>query len=179
MPLHTWLSGDFRTTWGADSAMTSAPRRRRSTEDALRLRREFVLRLEPLIGSRLDWDESGPARSATAFSVHSFELPFLQARRWSYRMKLPQLSALETPQIWIPPAFDSVFHLNSPWSQDDEVMVGSLPRVMSELGRLLDALAKEEARDWAELREVAEVGKALRGLAETGMEFGAPVIVEG
>ncbi|HEV3027704.1 MAG TPA: hypothetical protein VG457_09040 [Planctomycetota bacterium] len=110
--------------------------------------------------------------------MHSFSLPFLQARRWSYRMNLPQLSVLETPQIWIPPAFDPVFHLDSLWSQDDEVMVGSLPRVKSELDRLLDGLSQEEAGDWAELREVAAVGKALRALAETGMECGAPVIVE-
>jgi hypothetical protein len=179
MPVRTWLAGEFRTTWGSDSDTASAPRRRRSGEDALRLRDELFSRLEPLIGSRPAWDESGPARSATAFSVHAFSLPFLQARRWSYRMKLPQLSVLETPQIWIPPGFDSVFHLESLWSDDGELMVGSLPRVGSELDRLLEALDQEETGDWAELREVGRVGKALRELAMTGMEFAAPVIVEG
>jgi hypothetical protein len=143
------------------------------------MRDEFVSRLEPLIGSRPDWDEDGPARSATAFSLHAFSLPFLQARRWSYRMKLPQLSVLETPQIWIPPGFDSALHLESLWSEDGELMVGSLPRVKEELDRLLGALAEEEAGNWAELRDVAGVAGALRELAATGLAFAAPVIVEG
>ena len=179
MPLHTWLAGDFRTTWGADPGTASAPRRRRTAEEARRLRDEFLSRLETLIGSRPDWDEGGPARRATAFSVHAFSLPFLQARRWSYRMKLPQLGVLETPQIWIPAAFDSVLHLQPPWSEEGELMVGSLPRVASELERLLEALGEDESEAWAELREVAGVGRALGELVTAGIEFDAPVIVEG
>jgi len=179
MPLQTWLTGDFRTTWGPDSGAATSPRPRRSGEAAERLREEFVSRLESLLGRRPDWDESGPARSATAFSAHSFSLPFLQARRWAYRLKLPQLSVLETPQIWIPTEFESVFPLDSLWSDDGELMVGSLPRVKSELDRLLDALTQEEAGDWAELREVASVGKALRDLAAEGIASDTPVIVEG
>jgi len=179
MPLHTWLAGDFRTTWGPGLGTVSTPRPRRSAEEAGGLRDEFLSRLESLIGNRPDWDESGPPRRATAFSAHAFSLPFLQARRWSYRMKLPQLGVLESPQIWIPSAFDPVFHLPSPWSEEGELMVGSLPRLKSELDRLLEALGESESEAWAELREVAAVGKALGELVTAGIQFDAPVIVEG
>ncbi|HLY08265.1 MAG TPA: hypothetical protein VKW04_03060 [Planctomycetota bacterium] len=180
MPLHTWLTGDFRTTWGPDAETASAPRRRQSSEDAERLRDEFVSQLEPLIGRRPEWNEGGPARSATAFSVHAFSLPFLQARRWAYRMRLPQLSVLETPQIWIPPVFEPVLRLDSWWGDGGDLLVGSLPRIRSELDRLLEALAREEAAgDWAELRELARVGEALRDLAGAGIEADLPVIVDG
>src|SRR4029077_8191483 len=77
MPLRTWLAGDFRTTWGEGQETASEPRRRRSAEDAERLRDGLLTQLEPLLGRRPDWDEDGPARSATAFSVYSFSLPFL------------------------------------------------------------------------------------------------------
>jgi len=179
MPLQTWLSGDFRTTWGPDSDTATAPRRRRSGQAAERLRDEFLARLESLLGRRPDWDESGPARSATAFSVHSFSLPFLQARRWAYRLKLPQLSVLESPQIWIPVEFEGVLRLDSLWNDDGELMVGSLPCLASDLDCLLEALAQEGTGDWAELRDVARVGGALRTLAAEGIDSNTPVIVEG
>ncbi|MBV8880681.1 MAG: hypothetical protein JO332_11985 [Planctomycetaceae bacterium] len=179
MPLQTWLVGDFRTTWGAGEGTASAPRRRRSADDAERLREEFLARLEPLLGRRPDWDEGVPARSATAYSAHAFWLPFQLARRWSYRLKLPQLSALESPQLWIPSSFESVFHLEALWGEEGEVMIGSLPRLLSELDLLIEALASEEAGDWSELTEGSAVARSLREAVRSGLEHRVPVIVEG
>jgi hypothetical protein len=181
MPLRTWLGGTFRTTWGGERRAAPDPRPRRSEEEADRLRDEFLSRLEPLLGDRPAWDEEGEARSGTVYSVHGFSLPFLLARRWSYRMKLPRLSVLEPPQLWIPPDFERVFRLGPPWSDDGgEVMVASLPRVRSDLDQLLDGLAAEEgAGDWTELRDAASVGASLRSLAVAGIEADVPVIVEG
>lgn len=179
MPVETWLAGDFRATWGPEPGEASAPRTRRSAEDVSVLAEEFLRRLESLLGRRPEWDRDGPARSATAFSAHAFSLPFLQARRWAYRMKLPQLAALETPQIWIPAEFDAVFRLDSLFG-DGELRVGSLPRVRSELERLLGELSREdEEGDWAELRDVAKVASSLRHVAEAAIESRMPAIVEG
>jgi hypothetical protein len=179
MPLQTWLAGEFRTTWGPGLETATASRRRRPPEEAARLREELLSRIEPRIGRRPAWDDEGPARSATAFSVHAFSLPFLQARRWAYRMKLPQLGELETPQIWIPADFDPAFRLEPPWDDGGELMIGSLPRIRAELDQLLEGLTKEdEEGDWSELREVAKVGRSLRHLAATGLEHDVPVIVE-
>jgi len=179
MPLRTWLAGDFRTTWGPGGETASEPRRRRSAEEAERLRDGLLTQLEPLLGRRPDWDEDGPARSATAFSVHSFSLPFLLARRWSYRLKLPQLSAVEGTQLWIPAAFDSPLHLAPPWNEAGELAIASLPRVGSELDRLLQALAADESPEGAELQEAFQVGQRLRALAASAEEIRAPLIVEG
>ena len=179
MPLRTWLAGEFRTTWGPGPETATASRRRRPSEEAARLRDELLARMESVIGRRPEWDEDGPARSATAFSVHAFSLPFLQARRWAYRMSLPQLGLLESTQIWIPADFDAAVPLEAPWDAGGELLIGSLPRVRAELEQLLDGLTREEEEgDWAELREVAKVCRALRHVASTGIESGIPVIVE-
>jgi hypothetical protein len=177
MPLRTWLAGDFRTTWGPDGE--SAPPHRRDPELAAQLSQEFLARLEPLLGGRLEWDEEGPPMSATAYSVHAFSLPFLQARRWAYRLPLPHLGALETPQIWIPADAASAISVECPWS-DDDLMIGSLPRLRTEFDRLLESLqAEDEEGDWAELREVAKVARSLRHVGSTAMDARMPVIVEG
>ncbi|HZF00008.1 MAG TPA: hypothetical protein VE981_23570 [Planctomycetota bacterium] len=175
MPLATWLSGDFRTVWAGGEA--TPPKLRRSGEEAEELREEFLERMESLLGRRPDWDDSGPARSATAFSAHAFSLPFLQARRWSYKVKLPQLSVLEAAQIWIPDAFESIFHMTSPWSDDEELMIASLPQVRTELDRLLEGLDVGEG--WEEYREIAQAARALRGAAESAIGHNVPLIVEG
>ncbi len=179
MPLRTWLAGDFRTTWGSGEETASEPRRRRSQADAEQLCDGLITQLEPLLGRRPDWDEDGPARSATAFSVDSFSLPFLLARRWSYRLKLPQLSVLEGTQLWIPATFESAFHLAPPWNEEGELAVASLSRVGSELDRLLEALHAEESLEAAELRRAFDVGQRLRALAASAEEARAPLIVEG
>ena len=179
MPLRTWLAGDFRTTWGPGGETASEPRRRRTAEDAERLRDGLLTQLEPLLGRRPEWDEDGPARSATAFSVYSFSLPFLLARRWSYRFKLPQLSALEGTQLWIPAAFDTLLHLSPPWNEEGELAVASLPRLGAELNRLLEALEAEESLEGAELLGAFQVGQRLRALAASAEEVCAPLIVEG
>jgi hypothetical protein len=57
--------------------------------------------------------------------------------------------------------------------------LASLPRVRSELDRLLDALRAEESLDAAELHGAFEVGRKLRDLAESATEVRMPVIVEG
>lgn len=176
MPLRTWLAGDFRTTWGGGEETASAPRPRRSPEDAERLRDSL---LAPLLAGGPDWDESGPAQSATAFSVDAFSLPFLLARRWSYRLKLPALGALEGTQLWIPAVFETVVQVVPPWSDEGELSLASLPRVQSELDRLLDALRAEESLEAAELRGAFEVGRRLRDLAASASDVRMPVIVEG
>ena len=178
MPLQTWLAGDFRTTWGAGEETASEPRRRRTAEGAERLRDGLLAQLEPLLGRRPDWDEAGPALSATAFSVDSFSLPFLLARRWSYRLKLPQLSVLEGTQLWIPAVFESAFHLAPPWNEEGELAVASLPRLGSELDRLLEALEAEESPEAPELRGAFVVGRKLRALAASAEAVRAPLIVE-
>jgi hypothetical protein len=178
MPLRTWLSGDFRTTW-AGGEVGGPPRRRRPLEAAERLRDEFLSRMESLLGRRPEWDESGPVLSATTFSAHAFSLPFLQARRWAYKMKVPQLNVLEATQLWIPSAFDQVLTVSSLWSDEGEVMVGSLPRLKSELDTLLQALEGEEAGDWAELREVSKAARSIREAVSTALDHRVPVIVEG
>jgi len=179
MPLRTWLTGDFRTTWGAGGETASEPRPRRAPEEAERLRDGLISALEPLLGVRPDWDEDGPARSATAFSVEAFSLPFLLARRWAYRLRLPQLSLLEGTQLWIPPAFEPVHSLAPPWNEEGELAVASLPRLREELARLGDAVDAEESRDAAELRGAATVGRKLMALAASAEEARTPLIVEG
>lgn len=179
MPLRTWLAGDFRTTWGGGEETASAARPRRPAEEAERLRDGLVSQVERLLGHRPDWDEGGPARSATAFSVHAFALPFLLARRWAYRLKLPQLGALEGAQLWIPATFESVLHLVPAWHEEGELLVASLPRMVTELDRLLDALRGEEVIQSPELYGAFEVGRKLREVAASALEQQAPVIVEG
>lgn len=177
MPLRTWLSGDFRTTWGDGGETASAPRRRRTLEEAERLRDELRSRLEPLMGERPDWDEEGPARSATAFSDYAFSLPFVLARRWSYRLKLPRLGALEGSQLWLPAVFQPVFHLAPRWSEE-KTAIASLDGVRAELDRLLEAVENEDSGEVAELQGAFQVGSKLRDLARSALEARAPLIVE-
>jgi hypothetical protein len=58
-------------------------------------------------------------------------------------------------------------------------MVGSLPRLKSELDTLLQALEGEEAGDWAELREVSKAARSIREAVSTALDHRVPVIVEG
>lgn len=176
MPLHTWLAGDYRTTWGGEA---SAPPRRRSIDDAVRLREDLRSALEPLIGRRPEWCEEGPPQAALALGSHSFSLPFLLARRWSYRLKLPNLGALEGTQLWIPELFESAFRLLPPWSDEDTLMVASLPRVTSELDRLREGMQDEEAIDMPEVRDGFQVAGRLLAVAARAAEVSMPVIVEG
>src|SRR6185503_7377695 len=104
MPLSTWLSGRFRTSWGPDGGGEPVGPER-SPEEVERAVELLGQTLERLLTFRPEWDETGPARSATVFSLDGFSLPFLLARRWGYRLKLPCLQVLEPPQIWLPVDF--------------------------------------------------------------------------
>lgn len=177
MPLRTWLAGDFRTTWGGEA--NPAPRRRRTDEEAVALRESLLESLAPLIGSHPEWNESGPARSALALSAESLALPFLLARRWFYRVKMPRLAALEGPQVWLPPLFETVPSLLPPWSEEDPLMVASLPRVKSDLELLLETLRSEESLEAPDLQGAFQVGRRLLEVAADAAEAGMPVIVEG
>lgn len=174
MPLRTWLAGSFRTTWGGEAV--SAPRRRRPDGDAVALRDSMIASLVPLIGAHPEWDESGPARSALALSAESLALPFLLARRLSYRVKLPLLAALEGPQVWLPPSFEPAPSVVPPWNEEETLMVASLPRVRSELQRLLETI---EAEDTPEGLPAVQVGRRLLETAADAEAARMPVIVEG
>jgi len=174
MPLRTWLAGNFRTTWGGEAVSDS--RRRRSDDDAVALRDAMVASLEPLIGSHPEWDESGPARTALALSAESFALPFLQARRLFYRVKMPLLAALEGPQVWLPLSFEPAPRVVPPWNEEESLMVASLPRVRSELELLLKTIGAEELPD---LQSAVHVARRLLEVAADAEAARMPVIVEG
>ena len=175
MPLRTWLAGSFRTTWGGEA---SAPRRRRSPEDADQLAESLRSGLEPLIGRRPEWNEEGSPQAALALGAHSFSLPFLLARRWAYRLKLPNLCALEGVQLWIPEPFESALRILPPWSEDETLMAASLPRVMSELQRLREGIEAEEDPEIPEVRDGYQVAGRLGEVVAKAAEAGMPVIVE-
>jgi hypothetical protein len=175
MPLTTYLSGNFRTTWGGGGDSGAAPRPRRSGVEVQADVGAFEEQLERLLEFRPDWDEEGPVRSATIFSLDGFSAPFLQARQWAYRLKLPLLGALEPPQIWIPAEFEPVVHLAPHWNPETEVAVVSSQRLKAELERLLEAIAGEERAD---LADACQVTDRLRGIAALSVEHLVPVIVE-
>lgn len=174
MPLRTWLAGDFRATWRGES--TSRPCRS-DAEHAAELRDSLLAALEPLIGRRPAWDEDAPARAALALGAHSFSLPFLLARRWSYRLKLPTLCALEGFQLWIPEPFEEALRVPSPWS-DETVMVASLQRLTAELARLREHMEAEESPEVPEVRDGYQVAGRLLDAANEAAATGLPVIVE-
>jgi hypothetical protein len=176
MPLRTWLSGNFRTTWVGGREAVGSARIRRSDEEVDRSLESLGAQLEGLLGFRPEWDENGSARSATIFSLDGFSSPFLQARQWAYRLKLPILCALELPQIWIPALFEAALHLAPPWNPETELTVASSTRLNAELERLLEAIAGEERADLTEARQVAD---RLRGIAALSIEHRVPVIIEG
>jgi hypothetical protein len=174
MPISTWLSGRFRTVWGPDGAAgPQAPTR--SPEEVHRILKRFRESLDPLVVPRAEWDEEGPARSATIFSLEGFARPVELAQRWSYRLKLPRLGALEPPQIWLPAEFDPVFRIAAPWKPESEMTVASSAAVRDDLVRLQQAILKEER---PELDETEKVTQRLRESAELGLRHRAPVIVE-
>ena len=174
MPISTWVSGRFRTVWGPDGAGgPSAPTR--SPEEVQLLLERFRENLDRLVVPRAEWDEDGPARSATIFSLEGFSRPVELAQRWSYRLKLPRLGALEPPQIWLPVEFDPVFRIAAPWKPESEVTVASSASVLADLVRLEEAILKEER---PELEETERVAQRLRESAELGLRHRAPVILE-
>lgn len=174
MPISTWLSGRFRAVWGPHGLGASSPPGRPPEEVRNALER-FREELGRLIVPPPEWDEEGPARSATVFSLEGFSLPVELAQQWAYRLPLPRLQALEPPQIWLPAEFEHVFRVAAPWRPESEVAVASSAGVRDELQRLLAAILKEERPD---LDETERVAQRLRESAELGLKHGMPVIVE-
>jgi hypothetical protein len=175
MPLSTWLSGRFRLSWGAEGkgGLPAAPER--SPEEVRRALAALEAHVERALAFRPTWDESGPARSATVFSVDGFFAPFVEARRRSYHQKLPLLSAIEPPQIWIPPDFAAALPFAAPWNPAGEWTLVSSPRMRSELLGLCRAI---EADARPELEEPLRVGGRLAEIAAESVEHDVPVIVE-
>jgi hypothetical protein len=175
MPLSTWLSGRFRPSWGPDGEGGEAAGPQRSPEDVRRGLEALEACVERALGKRPEWDESGPARLAMVFSVDGFFAPFLEARRRSYRQKLPLLSTLEPPQIWIPQEFDVALPFPAPWNPPADWTVASAPRLQVELRRLLGAIEEDERPD---LEETRRVGTRLLEMAALGVTHAVPVIIE-
>lgn len=173
MPLSTWLSGSFRTTWGGEGDLSV--RRRFSPQDVRRHLESFGDHLERVLAFRPGWDESGPVRSAHVFSASGFAGPFLLARRWSYRLNFPRLSTLEPPQIWLPADFEPVVRLAAPWNPETEVGVASSVRIGGELDLLLrEPLGElEQAEHYEDLQVAARLGD----IARAAFEHRAPVIL--
>lgn len=176
MPLSTWLEGRFRTVWGPDGAGGGPSGRERSPDEVRAALDAFGESLDRVLAFRPEWDEAGPARSATIFSLDGFALPFQLAQRWAYKLKLPRLCALEPPQIWLPAEFEPTLRLAAPWKPESEVTVASSSGVQEELGRLLTAIQGEERPD---LDETERVARRLCESAAQGLEHQSPVIVEG
>lgn len=174
MPLTTWLEGSFRTFWGPENP--SPPRFKRSVEQVLQATREFGELLDRLLPSQPELSDTGPALSATIYSVEGFARPFDLAQRWSYRLKLPRLCALwEPPQIWLPWEFEHAFRVAAPWRPESEVAVASAAGVFAELERLQAEILKAEN---PELDETDRVAGQLRASAALAVEHGMPAIVE-
>lgn len=180
MPLRTWLEGSFRATWIAGGEAPQRPRR--SGVEAEREVERLRDRLEPLLGRRLDWDESGPPRSATAMSADGFARPFQKARQEAYRRPSLRLCTLEPPELWLPSDFEGVLQL-------DEFAVASSLGVEAELGRLQASLEQDPGMEelaalpdggglLAEFSALLMATRKLRGLAALGVEHRVPVIVE-
>jgi hypothetical protein len=175
MPLSTWLAGSFRTTWGPDREGGEPAGPRRSPDEVRRGMESLKAHVERVLAIRPQWDESGPARSATVFSLDGFFSPFLEARRRSYRQRWPLLSGLEAPQIWLPPDFDAAVPFAAPWDPESEWALASTPRLHAELARLLAAIEEDERPD---LEETGRVTRRLIHIAGLGIEHDVPVIVE-
>jgi len=168
MPLATYLRGDFRVSWGPDGAGGPVPQGR-PPEDVECAVAVLLDRLEQLLAFRPAWDDSGPVRSATVFSLDGFSAPFLEARQRGAR-KLPLLRSLEPPQVWIPPDFEPAFRIEAPWAPGSEWGVASAPRVHAELTRLLGEIERDETR---------QVTLRLLDILKQGIENDQPVIIEG
>jgi hypothetical protein len=179
MPLGTWLTGSFMTTWGQGRESRGSPGPRRSPEQARQDLESFRTQLEPLLAFRPEWDEEGPPRAATVFSAEGFERPFLQARRWSYRRRMERLCSMELPQLWLPMDFDPVFHLAAPWAPEARLHVASAAGLGRDLHRFSNDLPEELPEE--SLRELAEafsIARRLEAIAAVGVEHDVPVIVE-
>jgi len=175
MPLSNYLSGYFDTP-DRPFGDRDEGRATRRTPDEVRQGIESLLdQLERLLAFRPEWDDAGPVRSAVGFSIEGFFAPFMEARRTAYRRKMPLLTVLEPPQIWIPPEFDPAVQIVSPWSPQTEWFVASSSRVHSELVRLLLAIEGEERPDLAEAHRVT--GELIK-IAALSVEHDTPVIVE-
>lgn len=176
MPLSTWLEGSFRVSWGPEGAGGRDAGPRRSPEEAARGVEALRDRLEGLLPLRPDWNDSGPARSATVFSLDGFSLPFDLAHRWAYRLRLPRLGTLDFPKFWLPVDFDPMFRLPAPWDEETEITVASAGSVATDLVHLIEAIRVEERPD---LVSAGQVAARLHGIATSGVEHGTPVIIEG
>jgi hypothetical protein len=175
MPLSTWLAGSFRISWGPDGEGVEPAGRRRSPEVVQQALEAFGDQMEKLLAFRPACDGQGAVQSATVFSLDGFSLPFLLARQWGYRLKLPRLGALEASQIWMPEEFEPAIRLAPPWNPESELGVASSPRLCDELARLLAAIESEDRPDLLETHRVTE---RLHAIAARGLEHDLPVIVE-
>jgi hypothetical protein len=207
MPLETYLSGNFRTTWErqAESAGSPGfrisgqglegppPRPRRSEDDVRDWIRAFRVAGLDSLGFTPEWDGDGPVLAAVTMSYSGFAGPALAARRYAARLRGELLRSLEPPVILLPEAFDELREFPSPDGEDDVIAVGSSARLEEELGGLQSMLENDPKMEELaglcdgsvvtgllyDFHQEMEVTRRLRGLAALSLEHRLPVIVEG
>jgi len=208
MPLQTYLSGAFKTTWETRSesaggapgfritpegiADPSERPRRPDAEVQLAIKR-FRKAVGQFVTVPLEWDEETPFRNASSLSYGSFGGPRRRAEQWAYRVNLPRLRAMSAPQIWLPVVFEPTIRVTPPWDEESEIRIVSSVGLLSEFDRLsklmaeeplmkeLQALPEGAALEGALLELDGEMFTAghLRRIAELSVEHRVPVIVEG
>ncbi len=207
MPLHTWVSGDFTTTWETREEAAGMPglritpeglagpvppRKRREKEVAAAIG-DFRKRVGSFVTAPLEWDEESPFRSATTMSYSSYGSPRRRAQQWAYKVNLPRLQAMEAPQLWLPVPFEPTIRIIAPWNEDSEIRVVSSRGLLTELDKLAKLMTAdplmEELKAWpgdtALSGEVAafdselDATTRLRRIANSSLEHRVPVIVEG
>ena len=157
MPLRTWLTGSYATTWEG-SGVRAAPRRILTDEEAT----AYVARVQRAVGG--EWDEDVPAVKAVAMSAEGFA----QASAWAGHVGARHLTdALQA--FWLPVDFDAPREVPDPRGGDEPLTALSAP-----------ALARE-IRAVVRLREgaVEPSVRALLDVAALAAERRVPVVLEG
>lgn len=162
MPLRTYLTGRFRTAWAGGESV--AERRVRSDEEAERFVEGLRAALEPLLGSRPDWDEEGGVAEAVSLSAAAFVRPQAAAARYPGVHDFSQVRRLEETAFWLPAAFESPFRVPHPFDPEERLVVGSSPQLRDQMVRLERLLVQEP--EMAELESIPEGGSISGPLLE-------------
>jgi hypothetical protein len=205
IPLKTYLTGSFKTTWERRSESMGAPgfritpegvdspeQLRMSEHEADAALRSFRRTLEEY-GLSPDWTEDGPVLNASTLSYSAYARPGSRARSWSTRAPFEFLTEMEPPVIWVPESFHSPVRVPAPWDREHQVMLLSAQGIQRELDRVLEFLAADPLME--QIEAVAEGGiltgplaefsdeystaQHLKEIAGLSLEHRTPVIVEG
>lgn len=179
MPLRTYLTGRFKTTWEIRSELTGKsgflitpeglrpgppPRETCSDEEAALFLASLRDSLEPLLGLRPEWDEEGEVAQAVSMSYSSFGLPMAAAARYPGVHDFLQLRRLEETWFWLPVAFESPFRVPHPFDPEERMVVGSSSKLCDEMVRLERLLVQEP--EMAEVESIPEGGSISGPLLE-------------